>query len=84
MGCDGCGWMTELYSEPGIHFAGTLTGVIDLKLSEYAELDGIALATAISRGDYSREEVVAAAIEAIEAEIQQNGYASDLTTILSK
>ena len=42
-------------------------GVIALNLSEYAALDGTALAAAIARGDYSREEVVSAAIDAIEA-----------------
>jgi len=37
-----------------------------MKLSEYAKLDGIALAAAMQRGDYSRSEVIDCAIDAIE------------------
>jgi len=37
-----------------------------MKLSEYADLDAMALAAAMRRGDYSRKEVIECAIDAIE------------------
>jgi len=37
-----------------------------MKLSEYADLDGISLAAAMLRGDYSRSEVIECAIDAVE------------------
>lgn len=59
------GWLN--YTLKPVSILRPVPGGIDLKLSEYVKLDGIALAAAIGRGDYSHEEVVAVAIEAIEA-----------------